>query len=57
MTVRNHEIQHPFGVVKTKGVKIKNFEEGKLKIIEAIRSTLKDEFDHYFFEEKYPNLK
>ena len=27
MTVRNHEIQHPFGVVKTKGVKIKNFEE------------------------------
>lgn len=27
MTVRNHEIQHPFGVVKTSGVKIKNFEE------------------------------
>jgi len=36
---------------------IKNFEEGKLKIIEAIRSTLKDEFEYYFFEELYPNLK
>lgn len=27
MTVRSHKIQHPFGIVKTKGMKIANFEE------------------------------